>query len=192
MSRYIAFNVDMVRAILDEHKDVTRRPVRPQPDENGLSIRNAVLDDRLRWVGEGWCDENWRLYKSPFGESGSRLWVREKARIFDYVGRVFGPSHVTLEYVANSERRTLLMPPRIRTVPIGKCVPNGCFREAARLFLEVASVTVERIRDITHEEAKREGFMTRKDFGDAWDSIYPGSWERNEWVWRCEFKRVTT
>ena len=191
-ARALPFNVDMVRAILDGRKDVTRRPVRPQPDENGLSSE-ASPEFRLVWWGESLCDGEWRRYRSPFGEEGSRLWVREKARIVDYVGRVFGPSHVTLEYVADSERRTLLMPPRIKTVPIGKCIPNGCFREAARLFLEVVNISVERIADMpTEEEARREGFKSRHEFSKAWKAIYPESWERNEWVWRCEFKRVET
>lgn len=191
-ARALPFNVDMVRAILDDRKDVTRRPVRPQPDENGLAIREALPEFRLPWTGQGWCDAYWRLYKSPFGESGSRLWVREKARVVNCFYPCMGPKRVTLAYEADGERDTFDMPSRIKTVPIGTCIPNGCFREAARLFLEVVSVSVERVRDIMYEEAAREGFGSVYQFATTWQRIYPGSWECNEWVWRCEFKRVAT
>ncbi len=49
---------------------------------------------------------------------------------------------------------------------------------------------VEQVQEITEEEAYNEGICGGDWLGDPvgefaklWDSIYPGSWERNDWVW---------
>ena len=68
--------------------------------------------------------------------------------------------------------------------------------------LEITDVRVERIQDISEEDAKAEGLTTRVDgrmpsgypasdaFADIWDKIYPGSWEANSWVWVYSFRRI--
>ena len=79
-------------------------------------------------------------------------------------------------------------------------------RWACRLTLEVVSVRVERLQDITEEDAKAEGMAVpvgqdfvaaRGLFAALWDKIngdrWPkrmASWEANPWVWRLVFKRV--
>lgn len=81
-------------------------------------------------------------------------------------------------------------------------------RWASRITLPVVRVWVERVQDITEEGARAEGITEpapvhgkwvnprevggghwsyRKPFADLWESLYPGSWDRNEWVWACEF-----
>ena len=76
---------------------------------------------------------------------------------------------------------------------------------ACRTWLKVLKVSVERVQEITDDEAAKEGFGLRdrgqevysmyagkwvEEFKQVWKSIYPGSWERNDWVWRVEFERV--
>lgn len=76
------------------------------------------------------------------------------------------------------------------------------------LKIKITDIWIERVRDISQEDAISEGapkshssidFVSRyfgfKDFsrswfGQKWESIYPGSWSRNDWVWACEFKKV--
>jgi hypothetical protein len=75
-------------------------------------------------------------------------------------------------------------------------------RWASRITLRVKSVRVERVQDITEEDAKAEGWPYRHDVGGGplaiewfhalWDSIngktYP--WASNPWVWAVTFRRV--
>lgn len=65
-------------------------------------------------------------------------------------------------------------------------IPNGIFREAARTFLRVKRVWVHRIREISEAEALAEGCASVDEFCDLWESLYPGSWERNDYVWAEE------
>lgn len=74
-------------------------------------------------------------------------------------------------------------------------------REHSRITLEVESVRVERLQDITEEGAVAEGIqpfpsspsnIPVMQFHDLWQSINgPDSWEANPWVWVVEFKRIT-
>lgn len=83
---------------------------------------------------------------------------------------------------------------------------------AARTWLTVKRVWVERVQDISEEDARAEGverFDTgwrdytparpgeptgacfaeaRDSFASLWKSLYPGSWERNDWLWCCELE----
>ena len=89
-------------------------------------------------------------------------------------------------------------------------------KELARIFLKVTAVSVEQIQNISAEDAKAEGidwghtkpFPKKKHqdtisnlwdlkheiinnrFKPLWESVYPGSWERNDWVWKTEFERT--
>lgn len=89
-------------------------------------------------------------------------------------------------------------------VDSGQGIPNGIFKEAARTFREVTRVRLERIQEISVEDCIAEGFeldeciglsacggpcddcrpkgSARTQFRDLWDSLYPGSWDRNDWV----------
>ena len=78
-------------------------------------------------------------------------------------------------------------------------------REAARLFLRVTDVRVERVQDIAEKDAESEGFRTEcgplsscptcnvSEFHKEWDSRNAKrgyGWDSNPWVWIIEFKRV--
>ncbi len=89
-------------------------------------------------------------------------------------------------------------------------------RWASRITLEVTGVRVERLQDISEEDAIAEGvecweergyddaqdfyrnyhtggdlFTAKASYRTLWESINgPGSWERNDWVWVIEFKRI--
>jgi uncharacterized protein YhfF len=77
-------------------------------------------------------------------------------------------------------------------------------REASRITLEITGVRVERLQDITEEDAKAEGAggerysgqgfelcIHREAFRTLWESINgPGTWELNPWLWVIEFRRI--
>lgn len=70
-------------------------------------------------------------------------------------------------------------------------------REAARLFLRVTDVRVERLKDMEPDGARKEGFWTYGDFMRAWDGLIRPKdrdlygWNANPWVWVIEFKRIS-
>lgn len=66
-------------------------------------------------------------------------------------------------------------------------------REAARLFLTVKDVQIERLQDITEDDAKAEGVSAFIEFANLWDSAYSKrgyGWNANPWVWTITFERV--
>ena len=81
--------------------------------------------------------------------------------------------------------------------------PRSMPVSAARSYAMILSVKPERVQDITEEEATSEGIeyyvaaggmqheemSMRMQFSMLWNSIYPGSWERNDWCWRIELAK---
>ena len=79
-------------------------------------------------------------------------------------------------------------------------------RAASRILLEIVSVRVERLHDISEADAAAEGWSRRPEvsddpqvhadaardwYMDLWEQINgPGSWDANPWVWVVEFRRV--
>ena len=202
--RPILFNGAMVRAILAGEKTQTRRPVNPQPPRETVEMRCGVTG---LFVGFG--TDEWNLdfeARAPFGVPcfGDRLWVRERARLMPCGYREFFAypgDEVRFRYGAdNALSKWIKFPARLKTLEIGKCVPNGCFKELARTRLIVKRVWVERLQDISAEDARTEGFNGAPEYWDAWDLIYtkthrgitenPWNFAYNPWVWACEFDRL--
>lgn len=180
----ILFNTDMVRAILEGRKTVTRRVVKEPyyiDDEemsrgSGLAMhRGTNMTDGMPYPGQ------------PY-RPGDILYVRET--FFKYAGEYV--------YKASAAKPGLwdgMWHPSIH-------MP----REAARIFLRVKDVRVERLRDIgdctkegipsgKHETAHMNDYDERCDFKALWDStIKPTDralygWKANPWVWVIEFER---
>jgi hypothetical protein len=73
-------------------------------------------------------------------------------------------------------------------------------KKFSRITLEITGVRVERLQDISEEDAEAEG--TKYPAGGPtscycmgyswlWESINgKGSWDKNPWVWVIEFKRI--
>lgn len=194
--RPILFSAPMVRAILAGQKTQTRRVVKPQPRTgvNDAGTQFWVWDAPKSWKGGSMGFYNhpheslsdsincFMARNCPYGQPGDRLWVREA---FSDCG--FG--HVEYRATAPADSN-LRWTPSIH-------MP----RWASRILLEVVSVRMERLRDITIEDAEAEGLrQTPKPFPwidpvlwfeHLWKSINgPDSWDVNPWVWVVEFKRV--
>ena len=69
-------------------------------------------------------------------------------------------------------------------------------RWASRITLEITNVRVERLQDISEQDAIAEGItnisvLSKYIFSTLWESIYGfDSWSSNPWVWVIEFKKV--
>ena len=212
----LLFSDPMARAIVEGRKVVTRRPVDfrklphgvieecpgfgPWPfweDEDGdwhPETRQAAPGDLL--IGR----ECWR----PHVEAGA-TWVTYRAGgpsmdvTFDKGPRGLGPLDKVGSLAYSVARRPAdgnLADRGYTHWESSMVMPDW----AARICRRVVSVTVERVQDITEEDAVREGFWSSGNgetyrpalatFADAWDSIYAAKgigWAANPWVWRIEF-----
>lgn len=199
----ILFNTDMVRAILEGSKTVTRRVVKPQPfavkqDENASC-----------WCGHFVSESGKVLADKPPYRPGDILYVRETFS----KERVRGND--IFVYKTGDEKAKIIQGVRGRSIKWAPSIHMP--REAARIFLRVTGVRVERLQDITEEQAREEGvepFMMTADvdkpdrekhwqemlpallmFLRIWDStIKPADralygWEANPWVWVIGFER---
>ncbi|ELX8365372.1 hypothetical protein N8Q21_20350 [Enterobacter hormaechei subsp. xiangfangensis] len=191
------FNGEMVRAILDGRKTQTRRIMKNQPagdfPQTPALIRN-VVGAGFQWYGH--YGES-GIFNCPFGAVGDRIWVRETwaeagASAPDLkLYRANYPEHVPTHYENVPPADEIRWTPSIH-------MP----RWASRLTLEITCVRVERLRDLSEDDAKSEGITPpsggvlpgweyRINFRDLWMSIYGAdNWEANPWVWVIEFKVV--
>ncbi|ABR84785.2 MULTISPECIES: hypothetical protein [Pseudomonas aeruginosa group] len=203
--RPILFNDQMVRAILEGRKTVTRRVVKPQPDFLGSMVDPytpfKTLDAGLH-----------ARITCPHGQPGDRLWVRE-AWAADAQVDAIAPRDLSqgepIWYPADfSVRQT-----GCSMISKGRGRPSIHMpRWASRILLEIIAVRVERLQDISEEQALAEGVRgepcdharqacadigcwgdtAKGAFGFLWESLNgEGSWAANPWVWVVEFKRVT-
>jgi len=212
--RPILFSAPMVRAILEGRKTVTRRVMKPQPHPDFLArgVHSVVPQwpnqDGVRWFMEDGCSE---LVKCPHGKPGDRLWVREAHafvpepayRRSTGIYQQINPSDA---YEACVYRENF---DRARNFPWRPSIHMP--RWASRILLEITDVRVERLQDISEEQALTEGVhydsphrayfgtdtggiacnSARCAFADLWQSINgPGSWDANPWVWAVSFKVI--
>lgn len=210
--RPILFNGDMVRALLDGRKTQTRRVLKSQPPEGcGLievgTFAPIVIDRKGEQqpgpdtFGAFSEDGEWGL-KCPYGQPSDQLWVKETWRCQS----VLSPWDLEVTYAADGVQRIIKdgefgdkdwnMP---KAAAKGNVSPLFMPRWASRITLEIVSVRVERLQDISNEDAVSEGVGTPIDmryaaldgFKPLWESINgTGAWAENPWVWIVEFKRV--
>ena len=197
----ILFNAEMVRANLDGRKSCTRRIAKPQWKEcpNCRYVHNEYIYDNLE--GNVYCARCGYplapVINAPY-KPGDILYVRETWH--KYTKRVGKGEncHLAEFYgykasVANSEDANEPWKPSIH-------MP----KEAARIWLKVTDVRVERLQEITEVQAQAEGCNSglligactaRGQFEDLWNSTIKKSdldrygWDANPWVWVNEYER---
>lgn len=230
MERPILFTTKMVKALLNTKPNVwppepidptkpykwqTRRVIKPQPP-------NTHDYNRVEKVGPwyhieadsdiaGHKDPVMFTVKCPYGQPGDILWVRETwyyenhmydpnegAALHRYVYRADYPDYpVSIGVGEHGWRPSIHMP-----------------REAARLYLQVKNIRVERLQELAEEDARAEGVNERETrlitnctvravspyvcysnaFANLWDKINAKrgyGWETNPWPWVIEFQRVS-
>lgn len=206
----------MVRAILADQKTVTRRVVKFPAAMEARGIRRDLLcytpggprwreyeaqlaaKDPDAWGFDAWpaglcvpCnDETCQHLPCPYGAAGDALWVREAWAAW-FRDDVAGEFDWKLTPKANrtQENRTRLAYRATEPDAADRWVtPLFMPRWASRLSLDVVSVGVERLQDITPEDAAREGvahwwdsltYGESKSIGDLWTDIAVAhGWEK--------------
>ena len=187
--RPILFSAPMVRAILERRKTVTRRAEKFPFIDRAVGCElsgNEIGPEEIR-------------NNCPYGVPGQRLWVRETfaCGLCTDQPYAYRATHAPEDLEAGWHdpikwKPSIHMP-----------------RAACRILLEITDVRVERLQDITYEQAAAEGVhrgplreWCASDeggnchkypvpaFRDLWQSV-GGNWDANPWVWVVEFKRVT-
>ena len=203
-------NQDMVRALLEGRKLQTRRPCPVQPLHDDWQIMTVIGDEKRNGEicfvkpNESILQEGVTAtkYFKPRYAVGDVLYVREKVQ---YLGVDSTTNKHLFGYVADRKEIQIdRLPSRIKPIKFLNCVPNGCFKELARIWLKVTGIRVERVQDITRTDIRAEGVTISahmsneesykaaytKAWTDAWQSCYPESWERNDHVFVYEFERI--
>ena len=207
--RPILFSAPMVRALLDGSKNQTRRVIthKRYPVPSWATFGQEMDKDLFRWSEEQTPGQPLRALRRwpidgcgphaipcPYGQPGDRLWVRESfAHIYRDNSSPERRSFEDVAYMADGRG--------IDIGAYGSWKPSIHMpRWASRITLEVTSVRVERLQDISRGEAMAEGcpfpnMAQGKDpcqwYGKLWEQINgPDSWEANPWVWVIEFKRI--
>lgn len=220
----ILFNTDMVQAIWSGHKSQTRRVVKEElivwqaEFESGNLPHVIRSEPSLQYYLENRC---------PFGQIGDQLWVRETWHVepnvqgwsmdenepctgwieykaggskevtapnFDAVQRCFPKGEVDWDFLPSDWRPSIFMP-----------------RWASRIQLEITNIRIERLNDISEQDAESEGCIAdpcdharqicedigccgptaKGHFKYIWESINgANSWDKNPWVWVIEFKVI--
>lgn len=174
--RPILFSGPMVRAILEGRKTMTRRII---TDESIISLREDGTPGKVQ-------------PRCRYGKPGDRLWVRETFAL---------TQHNLPVYKADSRDKDGKLWPSVKSDPNGVLWRPSIYmpRWASRIDLEITGIRVERLQDITEDDAKMEGVepydpdngLYVAGFYELWESINgTGSWDKNPWVWVVEFRRV--
>lgn len=206
------FNQQMVTALVDGRKTVTRRPVESwrlpvechyQDDRYPESKYMSTANNHGRWgfgvfgaTPEAAMENYNGEYQScaPYNK-GDLIWVRETFRQFNSSNECGCsdspcgcPSNGSFIYKAGGDDGESKWKPSIH-------MP----RKASRLTLRVTGVRCERVQAITDEQARNEGVYPARpsslvmphyiSFMDLWGELY-GNWCKNPWVWVIEFELI--
>lgn len=184
--RPILFSSQMVCAILEGRKTQTRRIVKPHRryEHHSVCSPSGAADDWAVWFHYPDCERVGHMVDCPYGYPEDRLWVRE----------TWKPSASPLRVRYRADFRAVeireMLECKIHWRP-SIFMP----RWASRITLEISKVRVERLQDISEEDAIKEGFGPRSAkalFRGYWEMLNAKrgfGWEKNPWVWVVEFRR---
>ncbi len=201
----ILFSTPMVQAILDGRKTMTRRickpltlnyPVRAYPNETPeqwlarWNHKPPYQPGDILWVRETWRDR-WGMAYANYGTGNA--YPIDDVREIEYKAGGNGffmhgcnlcPDEPTVKWGEWSKWRPSIFMPR----------------EAARIFLRVTEVRVERLQDISYDDCLQEGMHdygtdvdTLGAFQDLWQKLNAKrgyGWDKNPWVWVIGFERI--
>ena len=216
--RPLIFNGEMVRAIQEGRKTMTRRPVKPDDIH--------YVTDGVPGFQDQFGDHHDTLSLYRYGMPGDHIWGRETFVIentYEYHGNHQVPvDGRPIQKHSDPESDYWLIPHYRASEPephiVGykydadddktRWTPSIHMpRWASRILLEIVSVRIERLTDISESDAQTEGTSLelghleakilgtkasyKRGFCRLWQSLYgAGSWEANPFVWVIEFKVI--
>lgn len=215
----ILFSSEMVKAILENRKFQTRRLVKPQPNSQGIESFGESwewtkgTDSFSGCTKEQMAGDAGLLYsrRGPYFK-GMNLWVKETfariheetfARIHEGLVSYLDPDPDNGEAWNNGWSTVFRAdgePANWKHYGV-KWKPSIFMpHKLSRITLEIVSIGVERLNDISLRDAIDEGvsYDVSKEGGDPifqfkklWESINgKGSWAQNPWVWKIEFRKL--
>ena len=185
----ILFNTEMVRAILDWRKDATRR-----------IVKGFIPDDAV-WGYTAFTPKGYISCRGTFADGYKGIFFKLPCESGDilYVRETWKKAPNGYYYYEDWQKDDI--------ADVTKWKPSIHMpKEAARIWLKVTDVRVERLQDITSEQISREGVEVeyphvlngeekRYAFSTLWNSTIKKSdldrygWNANPWVWVIEFER---
>lgn len=198
----ILFNTEMVRAILDGRKGCTRRIVKgyiPKDAQFGYTAftPDGAISCRGLFETTGRPGYGEKFFKLPY-QPGDILYVRE----------TWGEGYEEGTYIYKADDKLANLP---RFSESSKLIYHPSIhmpKEAARIWLKVTDVRVERLQEITDKDAEQEGaqpdypfdyavdkWPNLEHFKEIWNSTIKKSdldrygWDANPFVWVIEFER---
>ena len=212
--RPILFNPEMVKAIQEGRKTMTRRIITPQPKNEWTEIMPVIE--------VGWNTSLFFFYnpndfddgddrRCPYGEVGDFLYLKEAhyrygqwyMNGFSKTGRqkwrFASPDNMPFRYIDNPP--DIVRPNSYRSLGWYKRSPLFMPKKYARYWYEITGIRAERLNEISLEDIWKEGILEiiynplrdRALFKALWDSINAAigySWDSNCWVWVIEFKEI--
>ena len=171
----------LVRATLEGRKTQTRRPIKPQPDDDIVDVRYDAIADL--WLGNTPEDNDlgytssWAM-RCPLGQAGDRLWVRETYKWADAKDDGVNQS-VVVAYRADDKTMDIECSLAVHDGVVCAIESEEVCGErwrpsihmprwACRLVMPLVAVRVERLRGITEDDAKAEG-VERISAGPGWE-----------------------
>lgn len=208
------YTADLARAIQRGEKTQTRRIDKRLPSGN--------VEVRTQFDEQGRCfvlfDGKCFPLKHRLGEA---IWIREPAKIIEHAGVTTWTAdkipNITYEYLSDNSFNCIDIPSRFVPIPkwLINCqgIPNGCIREMARTFIRITNIRVERLNEISEEDAKQEGILrieeddgvwypdytklgrlykyAKSSFQTLWESINGKNSFNNRWVPVYEFEQIS-
>lgn len=210
----ILFTPEMVKAILDGRKTMTRRVIKLAHDGDvwaGNVHPDGANDGWIAWWPNGTADDTRQCYpngggfRCPYGQPGDLLVIRSTWAVLpewdNHKPSDIPPDEIGIWFWLAGTREK---PEGAGKSRPGRFLPKTLWHYLPRL--EVTGVRVERVQDISEGDAKAEGAPRdwpgdrtssgcyKSWFSRAWNKINAKrgySWDPNPWVWVVGFKRVT-
>ena len=206
--RPILFSGEMVKAILDGRKTQTRRVVKPQPEPIPGDVAHHFKPADTWWR----CNAARNMvllteagHFCPYAVPGDVLWVKETmvykcietqegsnpADILRLYGHVYAADDVEVGAIPD------VLPDNFKDLP-RKAIPSIFMpRWASRITLKVEEVRVQRVADLTPDDAIAEGISPTSldpvhDFAVLWDGLNAKrgyDFKSAPWVWAISFTR---
>jgi len=207
----ISFSEPMVRAWLSGNKSVTRRLMKPQPYFNDVDggcwySRWSRTEGFKHYVSQTHFRKGVAQDFSPY-RSGETVYLKETWQYNPFGGIVYKAGSGIVDCGGRGWKSPRFMPERaarshawivsVRPERVQEITTRECVREGMICGSVLDGNSEDVLRTVRESKSclvaaaliKVSGVPPRKQFQILWNTLHPGSWERNDWVWRIELEK---